>query len=131
MTVHQYVSVVVGVQIGVFPNFGDACSILGNVEFGLSVAQMTLLLTDARNRFIADPDHTSRLEHMLAPETGRRLAALIDPKRAMPGIPSKAEAIHRDTVYLTVVDGDGNACSFINSNYMGFGTGIGASSDAG
>lgn len=87
-------------------------------------AEATRLAYDARDRFIADPDHTTRLGHMLAPDTAARLAALIDPDRAMASLPVGLEAIHRDTIYLTVVDRDRMAVSLIYSIYWGFGSGL-------
>lgn len=82
------------------------------------------LAYDARNRFIADPDRTTRLDHMLAPETAVQLAALIDPHRAMANPPPGAGAVHKDTVYITVVDRDRMAVSLIYSIYWGFGAGL-------
>ncbi|MFN4203069.1 MAG: gamma-glutamyltransferase family protein [Tabrizicola sp.] len=87
-------------------------------------AEATKLAYDARNRFIADPDHTSRLRHMLSPETAARLAALIDPRRAMPAVAPLTEAVHRDTIYITVVDRDRMAVSLIYSIFWGFGSGL-------
>lgn len=85
-------------------------------------AEAAKLAYDARNRFIADP--APRLDHMLAQDTADRLAALIDPARAMPDPAPLTEAIHRDTVYLTVVDRDRMAVSLIYSIFWGFGSGL-------
>lgn len=87
-------------------------------------AEAAKLAYDARNRFIADPDHTARLAHMLAPETARKLAALIDPHRAMPAAAPLTEAVHKDTIYITVVDRDRMAVSLIYSIFWGFGSGL-------
>jgi gamma-glutamyltranspeptidase / glutathione hydrolase len=87
-------------------------------------AEAAKLAYDARNRFIADPDFSSRVEHMLAPQTATQLAALIDPKRATPGMVQAAGAVHKDTIYITVVDRDRMAVSLIYSIYHGFGSGI-------
>lgn len=87
-------------------------------------AEATKLAYDARNRFIADADHTCRLDHMLSMDTARKLAALIDPRRAMPAVATLTESVHKDTVYLTVVDRDRMAVSLIYSVYHSFGSGL-------
>jgi gamma-glutamyltranspeptidase/glutathione hydrolase len=48
----------------------------------------------------------------------------IDPLRAAQSVPYGDPMARSDTVYLAVVDGEGNACSFINSLYMGTGSGL-------
>jgi gamma-glutamyltranspeptidase/glutathione hydrolase len=90
-------------------------------------AEATKLAYDARNRFIADPDHIRRLDHMLSPDTAAKLAALIDPRRAMPAAAPLTEAVHKDTIYITVVDRDRMAVSLIYSVFWGFGSGFASS----
>jgi gamma-glutamyltranspeptidase/glutathione hydrolase len=90
-------------------------------------AEAAKLAYDARNRFLADPDHTSRLEHMLSAETAKRLAALIRMDEAMAAPAAVSEAVHKDTVYLTVVDRNRMAVSLIYSIYHSFGSGIASS----
>jgi gamma-glutamyltranspeptidase/glutathione hydrolase len=87
-------------------------------------AEATKLAYDARNRFIADADFTTRTEHMIAPETAAQLAALIDPNRARDDFPLAADNVHKETVYVTVVDKDRMAVSLIYSIFDGFGSGI-------
>jgi gamma-glutamyltranspeptidase/glutathione hydrolase len=87
-------------------------------------AEATKLAYDARNRFLADPDHVTRLAHMLAPETAKQLAGLIDPKRAMAAPAPLTEDVHKDTVLITVVDRDGMAVSLIYSIFATFGAGV-------
>ncbi len=87
-------------------------------------AEAAKLAYDARDRFLADADHTTRLGHMLAPDTAAQLAALIDPKRAMSEPAKRSAAVHRDTVYITVVDRDRMAVSLIYSIFWPFGAGL-------
>jgi gamma-glutamyltranspeptidase/glutathione hydrolase len=87
-------------------------------------AEAAKLAYDARNRFIADPDHTTRLDHLLAAETASKLADLIDPERVIADPRTVTESIHRDTINLSVVDRDGMKVSLIYSIFSTFGSGI-------
>ncbi|MWD29208.1 gamma-glutamyltransferase [Aquicoccus sp. SCR17] len=87
-------------------------------------AEAAKLAYDARDRFLADADHVTRLEHMLSLDTARALAALIRPDRAMAAPAELSESVHKDTVYITVVDRDRMAVSLIYSCFHAFGSGI-------
>ncbi len=88
------------------------------------VEAMRLAFADAR-QYVADAaTHLAPVAGLLSAAYADERRALIRPNAAMQppsyGLPMGGS----DTVYLSVVDGQGNACSFINSLYTGFGTGI-------
>lgn len=87
-------------------------------------AEAAKLAYDARNRFLADADYTTRLDHMLSMDTAKALAALIDPGKAMADATQISENTHKDTIYITTVDRDGMSVSLIYSIFNGFGSGI-------
>ena len=102
---------------------------LGGMDFfdparwHLMIEAMRMGMADAA-RYIADPAvvHVP-VAGLLSSEYASQRRALIQPGSALelvaPGMPE-----HKDTVYLTVVDGEGNAVSFINSLFYGFGSGL-------
>ena len=90
----------------------------------LLIEALRLAFADTR-WFIADPAKASvPIEGLLSKDYAAQRRTLIDPARAIVDPQRGAPINSSDTVYLSVVDVDGNACSFINSNYQGFGTAI-------
>jgi gamma-glutamyltranspeptidase/glutathione hydrolase len=90
----------------------------------LVIEALALAFADAR-WYVADPAfNPAPLEGLLCKAYAAERRKLIDPRRTLPDVRRGAPFAATDTVYLSVVDGEGNACSFINSNYMGFGAGM-------
>ena len=97
---------------------------LGVERFHLMIEAMRLAFADTR-WFVADPaTDPAPLEALLSKTYAAKRRSLLDPKRANPAFTHGVPTSSSDTVYFGVVDGEGNGCSFINSNYYGFGTGI-------
>lgn len=77
-----------------------------------------------RDKYVADPDFADvPVDALLSDEVAEMIAAQISvelkvDEHIIPDLPKT------DTITLSVVDGDGNAISFINSNFELFGTGI-------
>lgn len=109
--------------LNILKNFDMPSMEAGSAERLHIEAEASKLAYDARNRFIADPSH-SATQRMLSQKVADGLAGLIRPDRVIDVPASVAEAVHKDTVYITVVDRDGMAVSLIYSIFNGFGSGI-------
>lgn len=77
-----------------------------------------------RDRYIADQSQVAApVKELLSSTYADTLRAAIDMRRAMTGLP-QINLGKGDTVYISVVDRDRNAVSFINSTYFSFGSGV-------
>ena len=90
----------------------------------IMVECMRLAFADAQ-QWVCDPRVVPiPLAALLSPAYTNHRRAQIDPQHAARNVPHGYPLVGSDTVYLSVVDGEGNACSFINSLYMGTGSGL-------
>jgi gamma-glutamyltranspeptidase/glutathione hydrolase len=76
-------------------------------------------------QYVADPRVTDvPIDPLLSKEYADTRRGLISPDSTIEK-PTYGDPLESsDTVYLTAVDGEGNACSLINSLYQGFGSGL-------
>lgn len=92
--------------------------------YHLLIESLRLAFADTRY-FVADPSFCKvPVEGLLSKAYAAERRKLIDRTKATIDAVHGTPAMSSDTVYLATADGDGNACSFINSNYEAFGTGI-------
>ena len=99
----------------------DAVDDAAWIHVGIEAAKITM---GDRNRWLSDSELVEiPVDRLLDKEYAREQGARIDVRHASEAAPSSAPP-GGGTVYLAVVDAEGNAVSLIESNWSGFGSGV-------
>lgn len=76
-----------------------------------------------RNVYVSDPTQSNPpTDWLMSKAHAKELAAQFDPNRALDPLPPVSMPNNESTVYISVVDKDRNACSFINTLFANFGS---------
>jgi len=110
------------IALGILENFDMAALSVDSADsLHLQIEAVKLAFADAQ-AYVADPDCMElRPEQLLDKGYLEERAKLIDFRRALP---AAAGAPAGGTVYLTAADASGMMVSMIQSNYVGFGSGV-------
>ena len=102
--------------------FGPSgCADPGWIHLGIEASKLAMA---DRDYHLTDPEFADiPTEHLMSKAWAAELAARIDPSRAARP-PEATSPRGGGTIYLATVDADGSAVSLIESNYMGFGSGV-------
>lgn len=98
----------------------------GSADFVHHFVEAKKLAYSDRAVWYADPEFEANLpvaELISKPYASER-RKLVNPNKAAVDLPAGDFKPHMDTIYLTVVDKDRNAVSFIQSNFNGWGSGL-------
>lgn len=95
-----------------------------SAEYLHTLVEVKKIVYEDRARFYCDPKfHKIPIKTLLSDEYAVKRLKLFNKNRANRKIPLDDSILENgDTIYLTVVDGEGNAISLIQSNYYGFGS---------
>ena len=130
-----------GVEVWECPPNGQGIAALMalNIAEGFDIGDMASQSTDAYHhliesmrlgyadalQYVADPRVAEvPIGPLLSKEYGDRRRSSIDSMMAHSNVSYGDPMGGGDTIYCTAVDGDGNACSLINSLFAGFGSGL-------
>lgn len=98
----------------------DPVDSLATLHLQIEATKLALVDIDA---YVSDPEHMPvPASALLDPAYIRERAGLIDRQRA--GDPGHGQPRRGGTVYLATADAAGRMVSFIQSNFMGFGSGV-------
>ncbi|MCM3636894.1 gamma-glutamyltransferase family protein [Sporosarcina luteola] len=112
--------VVTLMALNIFSEMNPA--VLNDVEsLHEQIEAMKLAFTDGKAFITEEKDMPIDIEHLLSKEYAKKRAATITERAS---VPEPYELPRSGTIYLATADEEGNMVSFIQSNYMGFGSGV-------